>query len=127
MRKAPAGVRTIDDYLAALPAGQATALERLRQAIRAAAPGAEESFYYGMPAFRFEGRALVAFAAAARHCALYPLGGRAIEACKRDLSRFDTSKGTIRFQPDHPLPLALIRKLVRVRIAQNREKGAPRA
>jgi uncharacterized protein YdhG (YjbR/CyaY superfamily) len=122
MRQAAAGTATIDAYLASTPPDQRVALQRLRKAVLAAAPGAEECFYYRMPAFRHEGKALVAFAAAKRHCALYPLSGRVVTAHRAALSGFETSKGTIRFQPDRPLPLALIRKLVRARIAENRGK-----
>ena len=120
------GLRTIDAYLAGVPPDQRAALQRLRQAVHRAAPGAEEFSYYGMPAVRFEGKALVAFAAAQRHCALYPLSGRAIAACRSELSRFETSKGTIRFQPERPLSLALIRKLVRARVLENRARAMRR-
>jgi len=110
--------RTIDEYLATLAADKRAALERLRSAIRAAAPQAEECISYGLPGFRLGGRLLVSFGAAARHCALYP-GSYPIEACAADLAAYDTSKGTIRFPPDRPLPVMLVRKLVRARMAQD--------
>jgi uncharacterized protein YdhG (YjbR/CyaY superfamily) len=109
--------KTIDEYLAALSSDKRAALERLRRMIRAAAPKAEECISYQLPAFRLEGRPLVWFGAAANHCAFYP--GAVVEACKDELKDFDTSKGTIRFQPDHPLPATLVRKLVKARIAKN--------
>ncbi len=108
--------RTVDEYLAALSNDQRAALERLRGIIRAAAPGAEERISYQLPAFRLDGKWLVWIGAAANHCAIYGVVG----AHGNDLKDYDTSgKGTIRFQPDHPLPAALVRKLVKVRIAAN--------
>jgi len=107
---------TIDEYLAPLPADQRAALEWLRRQIKAAAPGAEECISYGVPAFRLDGRMIVSFGAAAKHCAFYP--GAVVEQYKRELSGYSTSKGTVRFQPDHPLPAALVRKLVKVQIAR---------
>ena len=110
--------KTIDDYLAALSDDKRAALEKLRKAIKSAAPKAEECISYSLPAFRHGGRMLVWFGAAANHCSLYP-GFHPIEACKAELKNYDTSKGTIRFQADRPLPVALVRKLVKARIAEN--------
>jgi uncharacterized protein YdhG (YjbR/CyaY superfamily) len=115
---------TIDEYLAAWDKGTRTALEKLRRAIRAAAPRAEECISYGVPAFRLNGRLLVAFGAAASHCAFYP--GAVVEAFEDELEGYDTSKGTIRFQPDRPLPVTLVRKLVRAQMART-VRGRPRA
>jgi uncharacterized protein YdhG (YjbR/CyaY superfamily) len=109
--------KNIDEYLAALSADKRAALQRLRQIIRAVAPRAEECISYQIPAFRLDGRMLVWFGAGANHCAFYP--GAVVEAHLRELEGFDTSKGTIRFQPDNPLPATLVRKLVKARIAKN--------
>ena len=109
--------QTIDEYLAPLSHEKRTALEKLRRAINAAAPKAEECISYQIPAFRLGGRLLVAFGAAANHCAFYP-GAFPVKAHKDELKAYDTSKGTIRFQADSPLPVALVRKLVRTRIAE---------
>jgi uncharacterized protein YdhG (YjbR/CyaY superfamily) len=114
---------SMDEYLSALPADQRAVLEKLRQTILATAPGAEECFSYGMPAFRFEGKILVAFAARTSHCALYPMSGETVAAFMADLAGYDTSIGTIRFQPGHPLPVPLIRKLVKARIQENRRRS----
>ncbi len=111
--------RTIDDYLAALPADKRAALASLRKAIRAVAPEAEECISYRLPAFRLHGRILVAFGARANHCALYPMTSTTVEAHKVALGNYDTSKGTIRFQPAKPLPASLVRTLVKARIAEN--------
>jgi uncharacterized protein YdhG (YjbR/CyaY superfamily) len=111
---------TVDGYLAAITADQRAALHSLRKTIKAAAPKAEEYFSYGLPAFRLDGRPLVAFGASAKHCALYPMNGTTVKAFERELKAFETSKGAIRFSPDEPLPAALVRKLVKARIAENR-------
>jgi uncharacterized protein YdhG (YjbR/CyaY superfamily) len=108
--------RTIDEYLALVSGEKRAALQKLRAAIKAAAPEAEECIAYRVPAFRLRGKMLVAFGAAANHCAFYP-GAYPIEAHEDDLETYDTSKGTIRFQPDRPLPASLVRKLVKARIA----------
>ena len=119
---------SIDEYLEALNDDQRLALERLRKAIRAAAPRAEECLSYGLPAFRLDGKPLVAFGAAAKHCAFYPMSAATVADHADELAGFGTSKGTIRFQPGMPLPVALIRKLVRARIAEilERRSGAKR-
>ena len=111
--------RTVDQYLAALSEDKRAALEKLRRTIRAAAPGAEECISYQLAAFRLDGKALVAFGATGSHCAFYLMSGTTVAAHKDELARYDTSKGTIRFQPDKPLPAALVRKLVKARIAEN--------
>jgi uncharacterized protein YdhG (YjbR/CyaY superfamily) len=119
--------RTIDEFLAGVPAGQRVVLEKLRQTIRAAAPGAEECISYGLAAFRLNGRALVAFGAWAKHCAFYPMSSVTTFALREELRNFETSKGTIRFTVDRPLPAALVRKLVKARMAENAEKDGQRA
>jgi uncharacterized protein YdhG (YjbR/CyaY superfamily) len=110
---------TIDEYLATLSAGNRAALQKLRKAIRAAEPEAEECISYEMPAFRLDGKLLVSFAAWANHCAFYA-GSAAIKTHKDALKAYETSKGTIRFRADEPLPASLVRKLVGTRIAQRR-------
>jgi uncharacterized protein YdhG (YjbR/CyaY superfamily) len=111
--------KTIDEYLAAIPADKRAALEKLRKTIKAIAPNAEECISYRLPAFRLNGKMLVAFGAAASHCAFYPMSAATVEAFKEDLKKYETSKGTIRFQADKPLPAALVRELVKARIAEN--------
>jgi len=107
---------TIDEYLATQRADKRAALEKLRKAIRAAAPKADECISYGVPAFRLNGKFLLAFGAVARHCAFY--SGSIVQDFKKELRGYETSKGTIRFQANKPLPSALVRKLVKARIVQ---------
>ncbi len=110
---------TVDEYLAALSEDTRAALEKLRKTIKAAAPRAEECISYQLPAFRLDGKMLVAFGATANHCAFYPMSSSTVAAHQNDLKDYDTSRGTIRFQPDRPLPATLVRKLVKARIAEN--------
>lgn len=104
------------EYLAALEPDKRRALERLRRDILAVAKGAEDIFSYQMPAFRYQGKVLVWMGAAAHHCAFYP--GAIPADLAADLADYETSKGTIRFTPDKPLPAALVKKLVEARIAK---------
>jgi uncharacterized protein YdhG (YjbR/CyaY superfamily) len=118
------GPTTIDEYLAPLADDQRAALEKLRKQIKAAAPNAEECISYQLPAFRQNG-GLVWFGAWDDHCSFYP-GSKAIEAHKDELKNFKLSKGTIRCQPDKPLPAALIRTIVKERVAENERKAKKR-
>jgi uncharacterized protein YdhG (YjbR/CyaY superfamily) len=110
--------RTIDEYLAAVSDEQRAVLEKLRQTIKSAAPEAEECISYQLAAFRLDGRPLVAFGATASHCAFYLMSGSTVAAHKDALEGYQTSKGTIRFQPSKPLPASLVKKLVKARIAE---------
>jgi uncharacterized protein YdhG (YjbR/CyaY superfamily) len=110
---------TVDAYLARLPDQQRVALERVRRLVRSVSPRIEEGVSYGMPVFRLDGRGLLWIGAAAKHCALY-----AVHAVADELDGYDLSgRGTLRFRPDEPLPAALVRKLVKARIAQNAQKA----
>src|SRR5262245_15915739 len=102
---------TIDEYLANVSDDQRLALEKLRKTIKAVAPKAEECISYQLAAFRLAGKMLVAFGATENHCAFYLMSGSTVEAHRGQLKGYDTSKGTIRFQPEEPLPSALVRKL----------------
>ena len=93
--------QTIDEYLASLSTEKRAALEKLRRAIKAAAPKAEECISYQIPAFRLGGRVPVAFGAAANHCAFYP-GAFPVKAHRNELKAFDTSKGTFRIKRTIP-------------------------
>lgn len=114
----------IDEYLATVSDEHRAALEKLRKQIRAAAPKAEECISYQVPTFRQNG-VLVSFAAFKDHCSFFP-GAAPIEAHMDELKNFQLSKGTIRFQPDKPIPAALIRTMVKERIAQNEKRAKKR-
>jgi uncharacterized protein YdhG (YjbR/CyaY superfamily) len=115
----PAKPNTIDEYLEGVSKDQRAALEKLRKTIKAAVPKAVECISYGLAAFRLDGKPLVAFGATPKHCAFYPMSDLTVETHKDELKGYETSKGTIRFQADKPLPAALVRKLVKARIADN--------
>lgn len=113
-----AKAKTIDEYLAAVSKDQRAALENLRKTIRSLAPKAEECINYGVAAFRLKGECIAGFGASAKHCSYYPMSGKTVEAHKDDLKDYATTKGSIQFQPDKPLPAALVRKLIKARIAE---------
>jgi uncharacterized protein YdhG (YjbR/CyaY superfamily) len=117
MKKAGAIPQTVDEYLAALPKDKRVTLEKLRQTIKSAAPKATEGISYQMPMFKYHGM-LAGFAAFKDHCSFFP-GAEPIAAHKDELKAYETSKGTIRFPVDKPLPAALVKKLVKTRIAEN--------
>jgi uncharacterized protein YdhG (YjbR/CyaY superfamily) len=111
--------QTHDEYLAALDADKRAALEALRATIREIVPEAEEAIRYNLPVFRLDGRPLIGYGAAAKHCAFYPWSSTTVEQFAEELKGYSTSKGTIRFSADSPLPKDLVRKLVEARIAEN--------
>jgi uncharacterized protein YdhG (YjbR/CyaY superfamily) len=113
--------QNIDEYLAGVPEPGRTALNEMRAAIRSALPPeATETISYRIPAFKYK-VVLVWFAAFSDHCSLFPTAS-VIEAFKNELKSFSTSKGTIHFPTGKPLPIALIKRLVRARVAQNDRK-----
>jgi len=115
--------RTVDEYLEGVPEPARTTLNKVRAVIRSVAPPeATEGISYGMPTFKYKGM-LASFGAFSDHCSLFPGAGPTIEF-KNELKNFQTSKGTIRFAPNKPLPSALLKRLVKARIAENeRKKG----
>ena len=111
-------LRSVEEYLAALPRESRVALEKLRKTIKAAAPGATETISYQMPAFKDHGRFLVSYAAFKGHCSLFPASTAVMEALGEELKPYFSGKGTLRFTADKPIPAVLVRKLVRVRIKE---------
>ena len=108
----------IDRILAALPDDQRTALQSLRETIAKAAPEAVEAISYALPAFKYRGRPLVSYGASRSHVAFYCMSPAAMEQHRDLLAGYDISKGTIRFQPDEPLPASLVTTLVKARMAE---------
>lgn len=116
-RKSAKKPNTVNEYFAAIPEPARSTLNKMRATIRSAVPvGSTEIISYGIPAFK-DKRVLVWFAAFSGHCSLFPTAS-VIEKFKTDLKNFSTSKGTIHFPADKPLPIALIKKLVKARVAQ---------
>jgi uncharacterized protein YdhG (YjbR/CyaY superfamily) len=111
---------TIDEYIATFPKDVRILLEAMRKAIRLSAPGAEETISYQMPTFRLNGN-LVYFAAFKNHIGFYPTSS-AVEAFKKELSPFETSRGTIKFPLDRPIPIALVKRIVKYRVKQINKK-----
>jgi len=114
--------KNVDEYLAGVPEPARSTLIKVRAAIRSAMPAeATEAISYQMPAFKYKGRPLLWFAAFSNHCSLFPTAS-VIEAIKNELKGFSISKGTIQFPVDRPLSAALLKKIVKLRIAQNERK-----
>jgi uncharacterized protein YdhG (YjbR/CyaY superfamily) len=114
---------SVDEYLASVPEPARTTLQKVRAVIRTIAPPeATEGISYGIPTFKYKGM-LASFAAFSDHCSLFPGAGPTVEF-KNELKAFQTSKGTIRFAPDKPLPATLLKKLLKARIAENERKKA---
>jgi uncharacterized protein YdhG (YjbR/CyaY superfamily) len=112
---------TINEYLAGVPDDNRMALQHLRELIHAAAPDAVEAIGYGMPAFRLDGRWLVGFGMAKDHCSFYA-GKAPLKALADELAGYRLWKGTINFQADAPLPDELVTRLVRLRVAEYRQR-----
>ena len=111
----------VDEYLAGVPKEARVTLEKLRKTIKAAAPMASEVISYQMPMYKHHGM-VVGFAAFKDHCSIFP-GSAVMDAYKEELKGYDTSKGTIRFPANKPLPAALVKKLVKARIAENEARA----
>lgn len=119
-----AGPASVEEYLAALPEDARAGLHDLRTAILDAAPGSTEVISYQMPAVRSAGRIVVWYGAFAKHYSLFPASARVIEALGDELQPFVSGKGTIRFDRRKPLPLALVRKIVRLRLEENASRSS---
>jgi uncharacterized protein YdhG (YjbR/CyaY superfamily) len=113
---------TIDEYIAMFPPAVKDILVEVREAIRDSAPTAQETIAYGIPTFKLNGN-LVHFAAFKSHVGFYPGGPSAIEAFKKELSQYKQSKGTIQFPLDKPIPLELVKRIVKFRVRENESKS----
>lgn len=120
----PGKASDVESYLAACPEPHRSTLEKLRATIRSVVPKeTTEAISYGMPSFRYNG-GLVGYAAFKAHCSFFPMSGRLVEEFADELKPYKTSKGTIQFPADKPLPAALVKKMVKARVAQNAVKKA---
>jgi uncharacterized protein YdhG (YjbR/CyaY superfamily) len=113
--------KNVDEYLAGVPKEVRATLEKLRKTIKAAAPMASEVISYQMPMYKHHGM-VIGFAAFKDHCSIFP-GAAVMDAHKEELKRYDTSKGTIRFPANKPLPATLVKKLVKARIVENEARA----
>jgi uncharacterized protein YdhG (YjbR/CyaY superfamily) len=109
---------SVEAYLADQPDDARAALEQLRKRIRVAAPRAEEGMTYGMPGFKLHGRPLVSYAAFSDHCSFFPMSPKVLEDLADEVKGLQTSKGTIQFRSEKPLPPALVKKIVKARIEE---------
>jgi uncharacterized protein YdhG (YjbR/CyaY superfamily) len=120
-------VQDIESYLATVNPAHRKALQTLRKTIQKAAPDAVEGVSYNLPAFRLLGKPLVAFSAFTNHCSFFPMSAKLIDEFQYELKDFKTSKGTIRFTADKPIPAALVTKIVQARVAEIQNKSKPKA
>jgi uncharacterized protein YdhG (YjbR/CyaY superfamily) len=118
------GPRSVEEYLADLPKEQRAALEGLRKTIKAAAPQATEAISYQMPAFKDHGRFLVSYAAFKDHCSLFPASYAVMEALEKELMPYLSGKGTLRFTTEQPIPAALVKKIIKLRLEENQARKA---
>ena len=112
---------TIDEYLDGVPEDRRRALEDLRRKILSIVPEAEECISYGIPAFRLNTAVVAGFCATVKGCSYLPFSGSTLKTLARDLDRYDQTKSSLHFSPEKPLPIALVRKLVKTRIKEMQE------
>ena len=110
-------------YLQAQPPVARRALKEVRALVRAAAPDAVEAFSYRIPGFRLDGRVFIWYAGFTNHFSLFPIGPRLVRSLGKAAARYETSKGTIRFPLDEPVPVSLIKRIVKARVAEVRDRG----
>ena len=108
----------IDEYLSSVPPKQRAALEKLRKQIREIVPGVEEHISYRMPAFRFRDRVIAGFIARKDGCSYFPFSGRTLKTLAKDIAGYEHTKSALHFDAGDGLPTALVRKLLRARIAE---------
>ena len=121
MKKSGRVPKTVDEYLTGLPEPARSTLQHIREVIRSVVPKETiEVISYRIPMFKYRGM-LVGYAAFAKHCSLFPTGSGVLDGFEKELKGYRTSKGTIQFPPDKPLPDALIKKIVKARVAENKE------
>lgn len=119
--KGNAPAKNVDEYLAGIPEPARSTLKHIRAVIKSVVPKeTTEVISYRIPMFKYRGM-LVGYAAFAKHCSLFPTGSGVIEKFAKELKGYQTSRGTIQFPPDKPLPDALVKKIVKERVKENRE------
>jgi uncharacterized protein YdhG (YjbR/CyaY superfamily) len=116
----PSKPKTIDDYLASVPAARRRALEALRALIHGIVPGIEECISYSMPAFRHDGHVVAGFLATAKGCSYFPFSGATLATLEPELRAYSRTKSALHFESERPLPKTLVAKLLKTRIAETR-------
>jgi len=116
--------KLVDAYLKTVPEPQRSTLKKLRQTIHKIEPKAKEVISYGIPAYKIDEGIICGFLSAKKHCSYFPFSGSVLKDLVAETSKYDQSKGTLRFDVDKPLPDALVRKLIKVRKKQLIEKNA---
>jgi uncharacterized protein YdhG (YjbR/CyaY superfamily) len=122
LRRTPS---TIDEYLKSVPEDRRRGLKDLRAKIRSIIPAAEECISYRIPAFRLNGVVVAGFCATSRGCSYFPFSGSTLTTLSHELTRYDQTKSSLHFSTDKPLPIALVRKLIKARIAETNREGKP--
>lgn len=113
----------VDAYLAECPEPQRSTLQALRTSIKKLLPNAEETIYYGVPAYKVEGKGVAGFASFKKHCSYFPMSGSVFSQLENELAAFVTTKGALHFPIDKPLSLTLVNKLITTRLAEIPSKG----
>jgi uncharacterized protein YdhG (YjbR/CyaY superfamily) len=117
---------TIDEYLATVSGERLVALERLRKTFRAIVPDAEECISYNLPAVRLDGVVVAGFCATAKGCSYFPFSGSTLDTLASHLGGYERTKGSLHFSPAKPLPVGLVRRLIKARIAEVKKDNRPR-
>src|SRR5262245_59043665 len=120
----PSKPRTIDEYLATVSSDRRAALEKLRKTIRAIVPDAQECISYSMPAFRCDGHVVAGFLATKKGCSYFPFSGTTLTRLAAELAPYEKTKSALHFDPRKPLAIALVRKLLKARIAETKEAAS---
>ena len=115
---------TIDEYLAGVSADRRQALENLRKQIRSIVPAAEECISYRIPAFRVDGKVVAGFCATAKGCSYFPFSGSTLKTVTEYVAEYDQTKSALHFSPAKPLPATLVRRLIRTRMAEIKQRSA---
>lgn len=114
--------KEIDAYLVKVPDPQRSTLEALRQILHTVLPNADECITYGVPTFKVDGRSIAGFASYKNHCSYFPMSGSTLTTLKDDVAKYETTKGALRFAIDKPLPISLVKKLVKTRSQEEAAK-----
>jgi uncharacterized protein YdhG (YjbR/CyaY superfamily) len=115
---------TIDEYLAAVSGERRSTLEKLRMTIRSIVPEADECISYRIPAFRLGGNVVAGFCATSKGCSYFPFSGSTLATLAYELARYETTKSALHFRPEKPLPVDLVRKLIKARLAETTKREA---